>query len=108
MPLIRRLDHVAHGSGVHFSARSLSNGLMHFNPQTMNGGMVHSMRYGHRYHRRYGGGIMGRGIMGRGAGLPEAETIPTPYNVQLPGGRMKRPTEFTKERVIAKLQKLTR
>lgn len=106
MPLIRRLDHVAHGSGRHFSRRALSGGTMHYQGQSLAGGSVQHMRYGERWRRQDGGGVMGRGIMGRGV-VPVADTIPTPYNVQLPGGRMKRPSEMTKERVIAKLQKLT-
>jgi hypothetical protein len=71
----------------------------------LNGGTVQSLRFGKHLYQRYGRGVM---ASGKGVKLPEEETIPTPYNVQLPGGRMKRPSEMTKERVIAKLQKLTR
>lgn len=73
----------------------------------LNGGTIQTLRFGKHLYQRYGRGVMGRGVMGRGA-LPEADTIPTPYNVKLPGGRMKRPSEMTRERVIAKLQKMTR
>lgn len=108
MPLIRRLDHVAQGSGIHFSSRSLSSGgQIGYRGHMLNGGTIQSLRFGKHLNQRYGRGVMGKGVMGRGA-LPEAETVPTPYNVQLPGGRMKRAAEMTKERVIAKLQKLTR
>lgn len=109
MPLIRRLDHVARGSGIHFGHRALSSsGQIGYKERMLNGGTIQSLRFGKHLHQRYGRGVMGRGVMGKGTALPEADTVPTPYNVQLPGGRMKRSAEMTKERVIAKLQKLTR
>lgn len=107
MPLIRRLDHVAHGSGIKYGTRHLAGGRIHFRPKALNGGMIHTLRYGKRFHKRYGvsaGGIMAR----QGGALPDSETIPTPYNVQLPGGRMKRSREMTKEHVIARMAKLSR
>lgn len=98
------MDHVAHGSAHHFGRRHLTaDNKLFYRPNTVNGGMIHALRYGH-----HGRGYSGRGIMANrsGGALPVSETIPTPYNVQLPGGRMKRPSQMTKERVIAKLQKI--
>jgi hypothetical protein len=102
MPLIRKLDHVLHGPNINFGERYTQSGLVRYRPTGLNGGFIHSTRYVKWAHR--GHGIMGRGIMGKG--IPETELIPTPYNVQLPGGTMKRPREMSKAEVIRKMAKL--
>lgn len=104
MPHIRRLDHISHGSSLHFGRRQLIGGKIHYRHHfSGNGGMIHNLRF-HRHGR--GWFLAGHGVRAHGGALPESETIPTPYNVQLPGGRMKRPSRMTKEHVIAKMRKL--
>ena len=106
MPHIRRLDHVIQGTGIHFGSRSLIGGRISYRPHTLNGGLIHHLRY-HKWnnHRRGRGVMSARGIMGKG--IPEADLIPTPYNVKLPGN-MKRSREMSKEAVIARMAKLQR
>jgi hypothetical protein len=106
MPLIRKLDHVIQGAGVHFGTRSLVGGRITFRNATLNGGAIHNLRYGKWMNHRRGRGVMGgRGVMSYG--LPMVDTIPTPYNTNIPG-RMKRSREMSKESVIARMAKLQR
>jgi hypothetical protein len=106
MPLIRSIDHVIHGTGVLYGNRCLTGSGISFVPHTHNGGSLHSHRYGkwlnfrniNAHSHRHGKGIQGRG-------LPETDVIPTPYNIQLPGGTMKRPRDMSKAEVIRKMAK---